>query len=63
MHKDPLCRHADLARMVVAAFDDRLDYRVQIGAAVHNYGGGATVLQGASGSRGEPAVQMPTYPR
>ena len=63
MHEDPLCRHADLARVVVAAFDNRLDHGVQIGAAVHNHRSGATVLQGASGSRGEPAVQMPTHPR
>ena len=62
MHKDPLCRHADLARVVVAAFDNRLDHRIQIGAAVHNHRGGATVLQGASGSWGEPAAQMPTHP-
>ena len=63
MDEDALHRHADLARVIVAAFDDRLDDAVEIGAAVDDHRRGAAMLQRAARARGELAAQIPADAR
>ena len=55
MNEDPLGRHANLAGVVVAALDHGLDDATEIGAAVHDGGRHAPVLQGRPRSRRELA--------
>ena len=65
VHVDALRRHADLAGVVVAALDDRLDDLVEIGAAVDDGRRRAAVLQrgarpgGELGCRDQPTRAEP----
>ena len=61
--EDALGRHANLSGVVVAALDHRLDDAVEIGAAVHDSGRDAPMLQGRAGSGRELVVQGPAHPR
>ena len=62
MDEDALGRHANLPGMVVAALDHGLDDAAEIGAAIHEGGRRAPVLQGRPRSRRELVVQGPAHP-
>ena len=62
VHEDALRRDADLAGMVVAALDHRLDDLVEVGAAVDDRRRGAAMLQRAARAGRQLAVQIPADP-
>ena len=59
MHEEALCRHTDLPRVIVAAFDDRTDDRIDLCAAVDDDGCGSAMLQRASRTRRQLAFEVP----
>src|ERR1700719_4088000 len=59
MHINPLNRHADLAGMIIAPLDQRLDQAVEVGIAVDDHRRGAAVLQGTARPRRQLGAKMP----